>query len=43
VAKLLAIAGVEGMAERQQAAKELRATVAKAKAEPKKAKAKGKK
>jgi small subunit ribosomal protein S16 len=43
VAKLLAIAGVEGMAERQQAAKDLRATVAKAKAEPKKAKAKGKK
>jgi small subunit ribosomal protein S16 len=41
VAKLLAIAGVEGIAERQQAAKELRATVAKAKAEPK-AKAKPK-
>jgi small subunit ribosomal protein S16 len=39
VAKLLAIAGVEGMAERKQAAKALRATVAKAKAEPAKAKA----
>lgn len=38
VAKLLAIAGVEGMAERKQAAKALRATVATAKAEPKKAK-----
>ena len=35
VAKLLAIAGVEGMAERKQAAKALRATVATAKAEPK--------
>jgi small subunit ribosomal protein S16 len=34
VAKLLAIAGVETMAERKQAAKALRATVAKAKAEP---------
>jgi small subunit ribosomal protein S16 len=42
VAKLLAIAGVEGMAERKQAAKALRATVAKAKAEPAKAKGKGK-
>ena len=42
VAKLLAIAGVEGMAERKQAAKALRATVAKAKAEPAKAKAKPK-
>jgi hypothetical protein len=40
VAKLLAIAGVEGPAERKQAAKTLRATQAKAKAEPK---AKGKK
>jgi len=39
VAKLLAIAGVEGMAERKQAAKALRATVAKAKAEPAKKKA----
>ena len=39
VARLLAIAGVEGMAERKQAAKALRATVAKAKAEPAKAKA----
>jgi small subunit ribosomal protein S16 len=35
VAKLLAISGVEGMAERKQAAKALRATVATAKAEPK--------
>jgi small subunit ribosomal protein S16 len=45
VAKLLTIAGVEGLAERKQAAKALRATVAKAKAEPAKAKtrAKGKK
>ncbi len=44
VAKLLAIAGVEGPAERKQAAKALRATQAKAKAEPKPApKAKGKK
>ena len=43
VAKLLAIAGVEGMAERKQAAKALRATVATAKAEPATAKAKGKK
>ena len=41
VAKLLAIAGVEGMAERKQAAKSLRATQARAKAEPAKAKAKG--
>lgn len=39
VAKLLAIAGVESMAERKQAAKALRATVAKAKAEPAKKKA----
>ena len=38
VAKLLAIAGVEGPAERKQAAKALRATQAKAKAEPRKAK-----
>ena len=45
VAKLLTIAGVEGLAERKQAAKTLRATQAKAKAEPAstKAKAKGKK
>src|SRR4029453_19331289 len=46
VAKLLAIAGVESMAERKQAAKALRATVAKARAEPAKkapAKAKAKK
>ena len=35
VAKLLTIAGVEGLAERKQAAKALRATVATAKAEPK--------
>ena len=42
VAKLLAIAGVEGMAERKQAAKALRATQVKAKAEPAKAKAKAK-
>jgi small subunit ribosomal protein S16 len=35
VAKLLTIAGVEGIAERKQAAKALRATVATAKAEPK--------
>jgi small subunit ribosomal protein S16 len=41
VARLLAIAGVEGMAERKEAAKALRATVATAKAEPAKAKAKG--
>jgi hypothetical protein len=41
VAQLLAIAGVEGMAERKQAAKTLRATVATAKAEPAKAKGKG--
>jgi small subunit ribosomal protein S16 len=40
VARLLAIAGVEGMAERRQAAKALRATRATAKAEPAKAKAK---
>jgi small subunit ribosomal protein S16 len=39
VARLLAIAGVESMAERKQAAKALRATVAKAKAEPAKKKA----
>jgi small subunit ribosomal protein S16 len=38
VARLLAIAGVEGLAERKQAAKALRATQAKAKAEPAKAK-----
>jgi small subunit ribosomal protein S16 len=38
VAKLLAIAGVEGMAERKQAAKAFRATVAEAKAKPAKAK-----
>jgi hypothetical protein len=38
VAKLLAIAGVEGVAERKQAAKALRATQAKAKAEPRKGK-----
>jgi small subunit ribosomal protein S16 len=42
VAKLLTIAGVEGLAERKQAAKALRATVAKAKAEPAKAKTKAK-
>ena len=42
VAKLLAIAGVEGLAERKQAAKTLRATVATAKAEPAKAKGKPK-
>ena len=42
VAKLLTIAGVEGLAERRQAAKALRATVAKAKAEPAKAKTKAK-
>jgi ribosomal protein S16 len=40
VAKLLAIAGVEGPAERKQAAKALRATQAKAKAEPRPAKGK---
>jgi small subunit ribosomal protein S16 len=40
VAKLLTIAGVEGLAERKQAAKALRATQARAKAEPAKAKAK---
>ena len=43
VAKLLAIAGVEGIAERRQAEKELRATRARAKAEPAKAKPKGRK
>src|SRR5215204_490484 len=43
LAKLLTIAGVEGLAERKQAAKALRATQAKAKAEPRKAPAKGKK
>jgi small subunit ribosomal protein S16 len=43
VAKLLTIAGVEGIAERKAAAKALRATTARAKAEPAKAKAKGKK
>jgi small subunit ribosomal protein S16 len=43
VAKLLTIAGVEGLAERKQAAKALRAIQAKAKAEPRKAPAKGKK
>jgi small subunit ribosomal protein S16 len=42
VAKLLTIAGVEGVAERRQAEKELRATRARAKAEPK-AKPKGRK
>jgi small subunit ribosomal protein S16 len=42
VARLLTIAGVEGLAERRQAAKALRATQAQAKAEPAKAKAKGK-
>jgi small subunit ribosomal protein S16 len=42
VAKLLTIAGVEGLAERKQAAKALRATVATAKAEPAKAKGKAK-
>jgi small subunit ribosomal protein S16 len=42
VAKLLAIAGVEGLAERKQAARALRATVATAKAEPAKAKGKAK-
>jgi small subunit ribosomal protein S16 len=41
VARLLTIAGVEGLAERRQAAKALRATQAQAKAEP--AKGKGKK
>jgi small subunit ribosomal protein S16 len=40
VAKLLTIAGVEGLAERKQAAKALRATQARAKAEPAKARAK---
>ncbi len=40
VAKLLAIAGVEGPAERKQAAKALRATQARAKAEPRPAKGK---
>jgi small subunit ribosomal protein S16 len=39
-ARLLAIAGVEGLAERRQAAKELRAKQAQAKAEPAKGKAK---
>ena len=43
VAKLLTIAGVEGLAERKQTAKALRATQAKAKAEPRKAPATGKK
>jgi small subunit ribosomal protein S16 len=43
VARLLTIAGVEGLAERRQAAKALRATQAQAKAEPAKAKAKAKK
>jgi hypothetical protein len=42
VAKLLTIAGVEGLAERKQTAKALRATQAQAKAEPRKA-GKGKK
>ena len=42
VAKLLAIAGVEGMAERKQAAKALRAKQAEAKANPAKAKSKTK-
>ena len=41
MAKLLAIAGVEGMAERKQAAKRLRAAQARAKAEPAKAKGRG--
>ena len=40
VARLLSIAGVEGPAERKQAAKALRATQARAKAEPAKGKAK---
>jgi small subunit ribosomal protein S16 len=43
VAKLLTIAGVEGIAERRQAEKELRATRARAKAEPAKARPKGRK
>ena len=43
VAKLLTIAGVEGLAERKQTAKALRATQARAKAEPRKAPAKCKK
>jgi small subunit ribosomal protein S16 len=43
VAKLLTIAGVEGLAEKKQAAKALRATQARAKAEPRKAPAKGSK
>jgi small subunit ribosomal protein S16 len=43
VAKLLTIAGVKGIAERRQAEKELRATRARAKAEPAKAKPKGRK
>jgi small subunit ribosomal protein S16 len=42
VAKLLAIAGVEGMAERKAATKTFRATQVKAKAEPAKAKPKPK-
>ena len=42
VAKLLAIAGVEGMAERKAAAKALRAKQVQAKAEPAKAKTKPK-
>jgi small subunit ribosomal protein S16 len=41
-ARLLAIAGVEGMEARRQAAKELRAKQAQAKAEPAKSKAKAK-
>jgi small subunit ribosomal protein S16 len=40
VARLLAIAGIEGLNERKQAAKELRAKQAQAKAEPAKSKSK---
>jgi len=42
VAKLLAIAGIEGMAERKAATRALRAKVVQAKAEPAKAKTKPK-
>jgi small subunit ribosomal protein S16 len=42
VARLLAIAGIEGLNERKQAAKELRAKQAQAKAEPAKSKPKPK-
>ncbi len=42
VAKLLAIAGIEGMAERKAATRALRAKVVQAKAEPAKAKTKTK-